>query len=286
MLKTCLKHDLKAVMRLWWIIGASMLGASLVFAIGFRFFLQANLSDWDEGLRTLSIFGMMGSMVSIFVLAAGFTLTFILIYWRMYTHFYTDQGYLTFTLPIKRSTLYLSKVITGTIVELSTFAMLFIGILLMCLIIPPSKSGALLDLSVFRVMGDFLRLSWEGVGPWMILWILLGIALLVCIQLATSGLTYLCITIGAVVAKKHKLLAGIGIYYLVNMAVSLVGQFISLFLTGGIVGTLVGGIVAGKLVGCTTITAILLVCCLAAGCLAALYHFITLGKLEKQLNLA
>ena len=228
MLKKCLKYDFRSVFRLWWIMAVSMLGAAVVSGLGIRFFSQCAASpDVSEGLLVLASFTMIGSMFCIMAMVMGMTVSFILVFWRMYTHFYTDQGYLTFTLPVKRSTLYLSKVIMATV-----------------------------------------------------------LAILLLLGLFQSGLIYLCITIGAVVAKKHKLIAAIGIYYGVNTVVGLIGEFILMFLSVGIISIITAAMYAGGAVMGLTITAVLLIIALVFATLAAIVHFMALNKIEKKLNLA
>ena len=101
-----------------------------------------------------------------------------------------------------------------------------------------------------------------------------------------TGLIYLCITIGAVVAKRHKLIAAIGIYYGVNMAVGLIGEILLLLLASGIVAIIYAAAAAGGAVMGLTITAILFIFALALAVLSAILHFMTVNKIEKKLNLA
>lgn len=287
MLKKCLKYDFRSVFRLWWIMAVSMLGAAVVAGLGIRFFSQCAASpDVPEGLLVLSSFTMIGSMFCLMAMVMGMTVSFILVFWRMYTHFYTDEGYLTFTLPAKRSTLYLSKVLAGAILDVSTITVLLLNIALIVLIAVPTSDGSLLNPIAYEYLGQGIAWLWNVVGPWLILWVVLVIAFFVLLGLCASGLTYLCITIGAVVAKKHKLLAGIGIYYLVNSIVSLVGQILSMFLAAGVASAIVVGVSAGGATMVLTITITLLIAILVAACVAMLYHFMTMERLEKKLNLA
>ncbi len=84
MLKTCVKYDLKAILRLWWIVAVSMLGASLVAGIGIRLFTESvrisELGDDAGALTFLGVFGMLAAMLCIVALFAGLTVSFILIY--------------------------------------------------------------------------------------------------------------------------------------------------------------------------------------------------------------
>jgi hypothetical protein len=288
MLKKCLKYDFRSVFRLWWIMAVSMLGAAIVAGLGIRFFSQCAASpDVPEGLLVISSFTMIGSMFCIMAMVMGMTVSFILVFWRMYTHFYTDEGYLTFTLPVKRSTLYLSKVIMGTLLQFATILVLIFGVLFIALVAPPTESGEFfLSFEAFQAIGEFFANSWDACGAWVILWVPTVLAILLLLGLFQSGLIYLCITIGAVVAKKHKLIAAIGIYYGVNTVVGLIGEFILMFLMAGVIGIITAAMYAGGAVMGLTITAVLLIIALAFATLAAIVHFMALNKIEKKLNLA
>ncbi len=289
MLKTCLKYDLRAIGRIWCIIAAAMGGASVVAGAGIRLFIEVNGSNSNNVfLSLLSIATMFAAVMCIIGLFVAVSGVMILVFWRLYTHFYTDQGYLTFTLPVKRSTLYLSKVISGTIFEVATFLILLLGIgVILLFAIPPEAVG---ENTMLGMLGAYGRVLVDGIirelGWWLLIWIPLILVFLVAVLLAGNGLMFLCITIGSIVAKKHKLLAAIGIYYLVNAGVSFILQILSMFLVSGLVGSLEATVNAGKTIGCVTVTAALLIACAAAGSLAMVYHFMTVSRLERKLNLA
>ena len=288
MLKKCLKYDFEAVLRTWWILAVSMLGASVIAGLGFRFFSQCMVADEvNEGLTVLAAFVAIGSYFCLLAMIMGMTVSFILIFWRMYTHFYTDQGYLTFTLPVKRSTLYLSKVIMGTVLEAATVGILILGILFIALVVPPTEGGEFfISLDWLSAIGEVLGQLVDVAGWWLILWIPAAVAILVLFALFQNGLIYFCITMGAVVAKRHKLIAAIGIYYGVNLAVGLIGEIIFLFLTAGIITIIMAALASGGVIMGLTITAILFIVALAMAVLSAILHFMTVNKLEQKLNLA
>ena len=288
MLKKCLKYDFEAVMRTWWIVAVSMMGAAVIAGLGFRFFSQCMVADeFTEGLTVLAAFVAIGSYFCIMAMIIGMTVSFILIFWRMYTHFYTDQGYLTFTLPVKRSTLYLSKVIMATVLEAATVGILILGILFIALVVPPTEGGEFfINLDWIGAIGDFLQGLVDVAGWWLILWIPAAVAILVLFALFQNGLIYFCITMGAVVAKRHKLIAAIGIYYGVNLAVGLIGEIIFLFLTAGIITIIMAALASGGVIMGLTVTAILFIVALAMAVLSAILHFMTVNKLEQKLNLA
>ncbi len=287
MLKKCLKYDFRSVMRLWWIIAVTMVGASILSGLGIRFFTQCMMQeDPAPALALLSIFSLIVSVLLIFALVAGTTVSFILIFWRMYTHFYTDEGYLTFTLPVKRSTLYLSKVIMGTVLQAATVLLLILGIAFILLVAAPTTDGAILNTMIFDGIFEGLPAFIESSGWWLLLWTPVAIVITLLLGLFSNGLIYLCITIGAVVAKKHKLLAAIGVYYLVTSIVSFAMQIGMMFLSAGIAGIFIAASQGSEAIKNLTVTAVLLIVVLLLACMATIVHFMTVNKIEKKLNLA
>ncbi len=288
MLKKCLKYDLRAVGRIWWILAASMAGAFLVAALSIRILAESTMNPDPSGvLLMLSIFGGLLAFLCVFAIFAAMTVSIILIYWRTYTHFYTDEGYLTFSLPVKRSTLYLSKVLTATIVETSMVLLCILGVSLMLLVVPPSENGELLNTVVFQSLFEGIQYLADLNGSgWFLAW---GIALLplpFITQFFSSGMIFLCLTVGSVIAKKHKLLAAIGIYYGVTTVLSTIWQFAFYFLSSGFVGFFEICFSAGNPVSGLSLTAVILIVDLAFACMAAVTHFITVNLIERKLNLA
>jgi hypothetical protein len=288
MLKKCLKYDLQAVGRIWWILAASMAGAFLVAALAFRVLLETTQQpDPSGGLILLSIFGTLFAFLCIFAIFAAMTVSVILVYWRTYTHFYTDEGYLTFSLPVKRATLYLSKVLTASIVETSMVLLCILGVALMVLVIPPAEDGALINTMAFQALFEGIRSLANLTGSgWLLAWVIAFLPLPFVCQLFTSGMTFLCLTVGSVIAKKHKLLAAIGIYYGSTTVLSTVGQFAFYFLSSGILGFFDVCFNAGTPISGISVTAVILIVDLAFACMAAVTHFITVNLIERKLNLA
>ena len=116
MLKKLLKYDIRAVAGLWWIGAVVSVGASILGAILMRFSIA--VSDSNTPSVILKMFATLALIVGIFcviAVAVSYVFTMILVFVRFYRHFFTDEGYLTFTLPVKRSTLLLSKSINAVI---------------------------------------------------------------------------------------------------------------------------------------------------------------------------
>ena len=289
MFKKCLKYDLRAVWKVWWILAVYVTGLCIVGSLGLRFFIQ-NVSMGEEPVSTPimigSIFAMLLFIASIIALIAFVVVTFILVYYRYYKNLFTDEGYLTFTLPVRRQTLYLSKTLNALIWEVASVVVVVLNVLFALLVVPPSADG-LIDPVAYQELGAFLQGLWEVAGAWTLVFGLEALILLLLYGLFFCGLVQMCITIGSVVAKKHKLLAAVGIYYLVNMVLSFITQFVSLFGMAGLVESMVYLMENHSFhVYMGIISLALLLGCVMLAVVAMILHFITLGQLERKLNLA
>ena len=240
MFKKLLKHDFRAVGRGWWIIGLTLLATFFFCTLGFRFgidsFMEVILwsedaaSTSDGSLEVLSaMFGMLIVMASylsfLFITSAGAIGTEIMIYWRFYKHLYTDEGYLTFTLPVSRKHILRSKTLNALIWLGMLFIIDFVGVLFMLLIVPPMANGGFgINPIVYTwFFGTALPEVWGAIGGWLIVFILMLVPLSLLSILSSISIIQFCITLGAVIVKKFKLLAAIGVYYVVTSVVSVVG---------------------------------------------------------------
>ena len=109
MLLKLLKYDLRSVFKYWWIAALSTLGLSV---LGGFCILILDSSIIANVYQILAGFAM-GVVILGFV--AFLILSQILVFMRYYKNFFSDEGYLTFTLPVKRTHLITSKLITATL---------------------------------------------------------------------------------------------------------------------------------------------------------------------------
>ena len=285
MFKKLLKYDMKSIANVWWILAVSVLGASVLASFLLRFCME------NDGNGAFAIF-MVLAMLMLFVCLLGIIMsvvvTEILVYLRFYKNFYTDEGYLTFTLPVSRKMLLLSKTLNALIWTGAHLLLYVVCALIFMLIVPPAEAGGgFFNPVAFEWLGQTLSEAWNTIGAWLIVY-MVEVLLLFTLALTFSiNLIHYCITMGAVIAKKMKLLAAIGIYYLVNMILSFVMQFAALFgtlaLEVGFSGMLANA--SQNLQSAAVAVVLLLVCAIVAAISCTLY-FMTLGKLERKLNLA
>ena len=284
MFKKLLKYDMKAIWNVWWILAVSVLGVSTVAAFLLRFVIR-NITDptlsFPTSIAMLVLFLLfMGIFMSILV-------TELLVHFRFYKNFYTDEGYLTFTLPTSRKMLLASKAVNALIWECLHLVLYLICALIFFVISPPPADGGVFNPVVFERIGSFFSAFWGNHGAWTLLYALEVLLLTLLSGCFSISLIQFCITVGSVIAKKMKLLAAIGIYYLVNMVLSFLFEFVFVF--GGI--SLVDGMImlladANPFVNHMAISVALLCGCAITATLACTFYCMTLSKLERKLNLA
>ncbi len=186
---------------------------------------------------------------------------------RFYRNKYTDEGYLTFTLPVKTEGIYWASflniaiwsVISGAVVALVAFLAVWLG------------TGELANIKAY--LDEFLSFFvWDSTYL-----VLDGIQSLV--EAAYSlVLALCCITLGAMLAKKHKILAAFGIYYLISMAQSIIDTILMEVLVYGALEYTMGTDSAMNLY-----VGIEIAVTLALGVAA---YFVTIHFMKKRLNLS
>ena len=225
MFSKLLKHEWKANWGLMSILTLAAVGVGILGTIALR--VLVNYGDaitQSESVLVLLLFPLstlvfvsyMG--IAVYVAAVGFVLMY-----RFYKHKFTDEGYLTFTLPVKTNHIFLSSGLNMVIWTVISFlvALLMYAMMLLC---GTAQEGLFNDdiVEAFSSLGifidgigeEFTELMGAGFVPLLILNVLV-------VPLFSTVIAMTCVTLGAVVAKKHKILAIIGISYGVEMVLSI-----------------------------------------------------------------
>lgn len=212
-----LKYDLKNIFKMWWIAAVALAGTTALGAISLYNIDTFGLSGSGD-LSFLSDFssliGVWLWLVSVF---AFIILSFILICLRYYKNFFSDEGYLTFTLPVKRTQLFGSKLIASFITVTASLLLVTVSISTVVAVgMWISSSGNPLD--VLRFFGELFTSSWEHyeLGSSTAASVVLSIFTLVVILAAVLAeilLMLFCMTVGGVVAKRGKFIVGLAIFY-------------------------------------------------------------------------
>lgn len=211
-----LKHEWKATWGILGVLSLCALGASVVGALMIRMLETQAGEDYFEPFQSIMVMMLMAIILGLVVYYFGANLV---LYHRFYKNKFTDEGYLTFTLPAKSWEILLASMVNILIWMVIIAVVLGIGIVIMLGIGLAEDWEEIWDLAmtIFEGMDDIMDMTAQLVSS--AISGIANVAVLLC-----------CITIGATIAKKHKILAAIGIYYgasvLKNMVSSVLMAFI------------------------------------------------------------
>ena len=276
MLKKLLKYDLRAIFKLWWIMAVSSLGLSVIGGLCLKTLTSMEANEISPIIVIMAALGIVATVIG---LSAFLVVTEILIYVRFYKNFFTDEGYLTFTLPVKRSQLLNSKLISTFIAIMSTFAVLILDVIMILAIGIPD----FFDSDVWRLLGYFFSVTVKEMGIYFYIYALEILLLSFLIGLSSMLLVYICITLASVIVKKARVITAIGIYYGATTVVSFSAELVYLF------GIMFLGNTITNLSPSATMNAfalILLVLTVFVAALTTALYLIEYYMLDKKLNLA
>lgn len=221
MLKKLLRYDLKEVFRYWWI--AVIISTTLSVAGGF-----ASLMESYDGWIPEVILSLLGGTIFLAYCSyfALMVLTMVLLFIRFYKNFFSDEGYLTFTLPVHRKDLLLSKVITGFLAMTASLSVCGLNRLLMSCI---EGSGDPENGFFLSPVFDYIARGIQNQGGYF--WITLAenlLLILVGLALAVVFL-YFCVTFGCMIVKKGKVITSIAIFYGASSVATAIAVFLLFF---------------------------------------------------------
>lgn len=218
------------LMKAEWRASRRVIGAlcAVVLISGALLGLMGNVLLWESS-GSWQLPGFVNVLFSLLSMTAVLAVTLSLaasvfyVLWRYYRSRFTEEGYLTYTLPVSNHQLMLSSILAS--------------VLEMLLVALAAMAAVALAFGIFAA-----GLPWNEVDStsWDLLWSkggevldslrpVVGDVLLVLLNMALMGLAtlltlMLAVTIGATAAKKHPILLAIAVYYglsLVRMAACL-----------------------------------------------------------------
>lgn len=243
MLGKLLKYDFKALNRVMLPLQGSVLLAGVVACLSLNFFFRSlsnsasvylaggssvsspNMLPLQEMVNTASVMLAVLFLVMVF---ASYWVTLFLIGRHFYKNLLRDEGYLSFTLPVTVNKSILSKTIAGSV-------WLFVNVLILCFVV------VLLSLVGFSTEG--IVNIWVAEGyldvlaelsnvPGMVL-IFEIIVFAVVATVFCVLQVYVSLAVGAVIARTHKVLAGIGIYVAIYTVMQIITSFLYVGLSVG-----------------------------------------------------
>lgn len=224
-----LKHEFRANAGTMTILGSIMLAVGALAGLAVRFII------WYFGNNPNGVAAPMLLITSSIFIGGTFIFTAVFLsagdllpLYRFYQNKFTDEGYLTFTLPVNSHQIILSSFVPVIVWRLAVFAVALVsGVLAFFL--------ATVGTEVMQI--DILRQLWDTIGHELkfllnALQLDTGFVVVLILNMLISSLSsvmmaMMSITIGSVATKKHKLLAGVAIYIVSNYAVSILTQAFS-----------------------------------------------------------
>lgn len=275
---------------------AILLGSLAASAVGFGLIilcLHPSLLPAIEGkvlgvLRTVAYIPLTLIIIASYIFGfASSMIVLIFILMRYYKNFFSDEGYLTFTLPVTPHELLWSKIISAMVWifgALVTTCLAFVSLFGSLYLVAAASEGIDVNMmissiaeSLRQAFGEISTVYFGSAEAWFaILRMALTSVLLGIVQLI---LYYFAITLGAMVSKKHKVWASIGMYIAINAGISTFNGILS-FITVGIVSIVSKGDVSAfsaAVAGYVQDAAMLIV--------GIVVYFITVRILQKKVNL-
>ncbi len=270
-----LKHEFRNSRSILGLLTVICLGVAVVAAIAMKLILVSESSGtYTDGSAILLLIAFpLLAMAFLAIIAYGVT-SIILLYVQFFKNKFTDEGYLTFTLPTNVHQIYLSSLVNMLIWQVITILTVVVSIGIFVLF--GTSPDQLINTDLFRVDTSEFVLTFEMLGN-ELGWTSLNTVQMI-LQYAVSVVSGLvlattCITIGATIAKKHKALAAIGIYYGASYVVSGITTVVSMSV--GAMGNDFGGVMSGM----SIVTIILHLGIIVGG------YFLTTHMMKNKLNL-
>lgn len=244
MFSKLLKHEWKASAGMLGVLSLAALGLGVLGTVLLRIMVShGDQMDQSTPGYAMAMMGMSSLLGFIFLALVIYAVAsqYILLY-RFYKNKFTDEGYLTFTLPVNSHQLFLTSwlnmlawMLISAVVVFASFAMaLIIGTATTGLINQDVMKGFEVGFKAFIDVFALLYGNQEGTL------VTLGI-ILILVQWITGPIILMtAVTMGAVIAKKHKILAAFGVYYAISAVLGVVssmfsvfGVFLDVFMSGG-----------------------------------------------------
>ena len=217
MVKKLLKHEAKYYARTLIIIEA------VIFALA----LFTRLLLFFE-FDSIVYYILQGSSYAMFALAAyaALIVTFILCIVRFYKNFFSNEGYLSFTLPVTTNQHLLAKLLSAVVYSI----IVFVSVIAAALI---TVSGDILNevvkAGVFLLKNLIAELPKSGTIH-LILYVIEFIVIML-LSVISSYLLYYCFIAIGQTAKKNRILLSVGCYFAYSAANQALGTFLSIGLS-------------------------------------------------------
>ena len=233
-----MKYELRSVARIVVPLLIVFLCASMIMSLGFmldgRVFRFSETEGNDMALS--AIFALTESLlgIGIVLLMVAINITvYVLIIRRFYTSFFTDEAYLTFTLPVTMDCHLMIKVVSMLFWNTAALVVTCLGALIIFGGLAVGYTEQVQEAYYyFSYIIEMVQISLQGTSD------NLGIQLVVTVlngfteYIFQSLLIYFSIALGCMLFKKHRLLGSILSFFVINTLESWVRTIFQSLLTG------------------------------------------------------
>ncbi len=216
MLRKLLNYDFKAVFKYWWIAAVSSVALAFVGGTCWSILVSGRVLP-----TVVDVVSVLGIILTVLGFAAFSILSAVLVYVRFYKNFFTDEGYLTFTLPVKRAQLLNSKLIMSTLTMIATCVILLADVFTMICI---AYAQEIFSPDFWEEIAKIWNDMSTALGVYLPVYIGELVLLCLVVPIFSNLFMFVCITFGSLITKKAKVLASIAIYYGASSVLTFVGQ--------------------------------------------------------------
>lgn len=213
MLGKLLKYEYRATYKLYLVLYAIV----LVLAGILRLLTSLDLSH-NVILSSLTV---MFTITVVLSLAGLYFVTLIFVMFRFYKHMFSDEGYLTFTLPVTTFQLIISKIIVGMTWVIGCFLVL---------------AGSVAIILYGTETMDSIEIIWNAFGSSVFDLLFQGEILQVIYYIMNSVISvfstvcfiYLAVAFGQVMMPRHKVAGSILSYLIISIATGVISTIFSI----------------------------------------------------------
>lgn len=212
MLGKLLKYELKANILFYIIMTVVMAGITLACCGSIQLMVMTDADNPYIDLSCMSVF-----MLYVVVLVAATIFTTVIIFKRFYSNNFSQEGYLTFTLPVTAKQIYWSKFISALVWEGWTYVLIALSIvgIVLCLAFN-------YDISFVKDVMSFFGDIYDSSALIIVLYVLEFLVSLI----YGIFVMYLSICIGQNF-NVHRVVGAIGAYFVVSWIVNTISSVLS-----------------------------------------------------------
>ena len=212
-----LKHEWRATRGMLGTLCLICLGASLLGGLTMRYLMWASTAQETQhnAIIVLNVLAMVAAIIAVALVGVAALFLYI---GRFYKSRFTDEGYLTFSLPVGTHQNLLSSIV-NTAIGMVIMAFVIVMAIGVWLLIGFSGIDGFYE-KLREVFPQIWTEFWTEVGEIKLSYVALFLGNVLSGSVCEVVLLMLSVTIGCIIAKKHKILAAVGMYYGIHFLIS------------------------------------------------------------------